>query len=77
MSPGSFGVAGVRPKGRRIHSGSLGSLWCALVDVGLNRGLSVHWGAPWGSSGSFGVFSEEPLGSSGSFVIFLGVVGFI
>ena len=28
---GSSGVAGVRPGGRRVHPGSLGSLECALV----------------------------------------------
>ena len=41
------------PWGRQVHSGSLGSLVCALlVDVFI-RGRWVHSGAPRGSSGSF------------------------
>ena len=45
----------VRPGGRRVHPGSLGSLGRALGVVGFIRGNWVNWGAPWGSSDSSGV----------------------
>ena len=48
-------VSGVRPGSRRVRSGSMGSLRCALVVVGIVRGRLVQWGTPWGSSGSCGV----------------------
>ena len=60
-----------RPGDRRVHSGSLtslgcahsrrvqwrslGSLVCALGDVGIVLGRLVHCCAPWGSSGSFAI----------------------
>ena len=64
MSTGSAGVVGfirVRTSARRVHSGWLGSLGCALGVVGFIRGCRVHWVAPWGSSGS------------SAFVAFIGV----
>ena len=58
----------VRPSGRRVLQGSLGSLVSALgvvgftgvagcIEVGLGfiRCRCVHWGAPWGSSISYGI----------------------
>ena len=50
-SSGSSGVAvliGVRPGGRRVRPGSLGSLRCTLEVV---RCRWVNWGAHWGSWG--------------------------
>ena len=55
MSSGLLGVPGfigVRPG---CFSGSLGSLGCALGDVGIVRSSWIRWGAPRGSSSSFGV----------------------
>ena len=55
--------------GRRVHPGSLGSFGCALAIVGFIPGHWGHWGAPWGSLGSFVVavfFWGAPWGSSGS-----------
>ena len=67
---GSFRFVGftrVRPAGHRAYLGSLGSRGfalgvveldkrrCALGVVGFIQGRWVYSGAPWGSSGSFGV----------------------
>ena len=80
-----FGVAAfivLRPGCRKVRSRSLGSLGCALVFVGLVGGSRVHWGSPWGSSGSFGVARVHPgghrdrSGSLGCLVCALGIVGF-
>ena len=51
-SSGSFEVAGsiwVCPGGRPVRLGCLGSLDCALGDIGFVWGRWVLWGAPWGS----------------------------
>ena len=45
----------MRLAGRRVHPGSLGELGCALGVVVFIRVRLVHWGAPWGWSGSSGV----------------------
>ena len=69
----------------RVRSRSMGSFGCALGVIGYVRGDWVHWGAPWGSLGSFVVagFLGERLGGSpvrsgslGSFGCTLGVFGF-
>ena len=57
----SFGVIGVRPEVRRVRSGSMGSLGCALADIGI------------GSLGGRPVRSR----SLGSFVCALGDVRFV
>ena len=41
--------------GRRVHLGSLSSLWCALAIVWFIPGFWVHWGESWVWLGSFGV----------------------
>ena len=61
-SSGSLGVSGfigLRPGGRQVCSGSLGSLVCTVGDIGLFwvpgfivvvgflRGRRFRWGAPW------------------------------
>ena len=54
----SLGVAeliGVRSGCRRVRSVSLGSLGYVVVVVAFVRGLWIHWGVHWISSGSFGV----------------------
>ena len=63
VSSVSFGVIGVRSEVRRVRSGSMGSLGCAMWDVGIGsvgvvglvRGHWVHLGLPWGTSGSLGL----------------------
>ena len=72
VSSGSLGFVrfiAVRPAGRRIHAGSLGSLWRTLGVVVYIRVGWVHWGAPWGWSDSvlFGGFIVVcPVVRSGS-----------
>ena len=72
-SSGSFGVAGfigVRHRGLRVLSGSLGSLGCALGVMGFDQVRGVHRGAPLGSLGSLGYIAVRPgcrSGSLGSF----------
>ena len=58
----------MRPGGRQVHPGSLGSLMCALGVVGFIRGRWVHWGAPWGRRIYPGSLDSMvcALGSSGS-----------
>ena len=91
-SLGSFGFAefiGVRPWCRRVLSGSQDSLGCALGVFRFVRGQWIHFGGPWGASGTAGVAGKRSGGrrisswllcllgctvvSSGSF----GVAGFI
>ena len=73
----------VRPAGRRIHSGSFGSLWRTLGVVMYIRVGWVHRGAPWGSSDSvlFGGFivvcPGVRSGSLDSVQCGMGVVGFV
>ena len=86
----------MRPGGRRVNSGSLGSLTvhpgtldslgCVLLVEPFSRDRWVHWGAPWGSSGSSGVAWVTGVrnrgrcdnsGWLGSLLCALGVVGFI
>ena len=69
------GFTRVRPGGRWVHPGSLGSLRCALIIVGFIRGRLVHSGSPWGSLGSSGLvwFARERSGGVG----FMRVVEFI
>ena len=89
VSSGSFGVVGftrMRPGGRRDHSVSFGSLWCALVVVVFIQGGWVHAHASFRSSGSFGVFGFTGIrpvsrrvhsGSFSSLGCALGTLGFI
>ena len=74
------------PGGRRVHPCSLGSLGRALEVVGFIRVRNVHYGAPWGSLGSFGLVGfiqarhrrgRIHSGSLGSFGRAHGVVRFI
>ena len=46
---------GCAPGVRRVHPESQGSQGCTQRAVGFIRGRWIHWGAPWGSSGSSGV----------------------
>ena len=76
------GYIGVHPGGRWVRSGSLDSLGCALGVVGFDQGRWVHWGAPWGSYGSFGfigvhhVARRVRLWSLGSLWCAMGLIGF-
>ena len=53
---------GARPGVRRVHPGSLSSLWRALGVVGFIRCVWVHAGAPCGSSGLIGFTRVFPCG---------------
>ena len=55
VSSSVVGFIQARTGGRRVHPVAFGTLGCALEIVGFIRGRWVHWSAPWGSSGSFGV----------------------
>ena len=59
-------IVRVRPGYRLVHSGSLGSLGCALGVVGFFLGRWIHSSVTWESLGSLGVVG-----------CVLGVVGFI
>ena len=88
----AVGFTRVRPVCLLVHPGSLRSLRCALVIVGIIHGRLVHYGAPWRSLGSSGYVSltrERPGGrlahacrwvhprSLGTLGCALRVVGFI
>ena len=49
---GSFGVVGFTHEGRRVYSGSLGSLVCALRVDGFIWGRWVHSGSRWVHAGA-------------------------
>ena len=67
-----FMVIGVRPEVRRVRSGSMDSLWCALADVrigslgcalgvvGFVRSRCIHLGVLWGKSGVAGLIGVCP-----------------
>ena len=56
VHPGQLGsLHGVRYGRRRVHPWSLASLGCDWMVVKFIWGRWVHWGAPWGLSGSYGV----------------------
>ena len=54
------GFSGDLPGRHRVRSGSLGSVRCDVGVVIFGQGHWVQWGAPWGSSGSFGVSGVRP-----------------
>ena len=66
LPSGVFGFSRIRPGGRLVHSGSMGSSECALGIVGYIRGGS---GAPWWSSCSFGGLGFTP-GRPGGLVVY-------
>ena len=51
----------MRPGGRLVHPGSLGSLRCALVIIGFIRVRLVHSGALWAALGSCGSFGSSEV----------------
>ena len=75
----------MRPRGGRVHAGSLSSLWYALRIVGFIRGRWVHWGAPGGGRVHQGSWvhwcatcgRRDDQGSLGSFGCTLGDFGCI
>ena len=71
------------PDGHRAHSGSLGSFRRTLVVIVFIQVRSVHFSAPWRTSGSFAIVLAHTgarrvhLHCLGAFGPTLGVVGFI
>ena len=76
----------MRPGGRWVHPGSMGSVMCAMVVVGIIMDCWIRSRALWGWLGSSGVVAITGVrpgdrwvrpGSLGSLARSIGVVGFI